>query len=127
MNTLILLAAIFCIILGIVHSFLGEYLIFNNKRLLGRIVPTKTQQGFRESHLRIIWATWHLASVFGWGIGAFLLKFAIGWHEPHMYQTFLIPVVITVMVISSFLVAVATRGKHPGWVVLLLIAILLLV
>ncbi len=127
MNSLILVAAILCILLGVVHSVLGEYLIFKNKRLPGRIVPTKTQQGVRESHLRIIWATWHLVSVFGWGIGAFLLKFALDLNESHINETFLIPVVITVMIISSILVAVATKGKHPGWVVLLLIAILLFI
>lgn len=125
MNTYILIAGVLCVVLGLIHSILGEVLIFNPKRHNGKIVPTKRTSELREKHLRIIWATWHLASVFGWCIGAILVKTSLTQNE-------LSPKVIDIIIQSSMygmfagslLVLVGTKGRHPGWIVLLLIGIL---
>ncbi len=128
MNIYFLIAGILCVLLGVVHSILGEYLIFHPKREKGKLVPTKTNPGLRERHLRIIWATWHLASFFGWCIGAFLVKIAMA---PTTLDTaftnFMISAAAITMFASSGLVLLGTKGKHPGWIVLLVIAILLII
>ena len=41
MNTYLILAGILCILLGIAHSVIGEYLIFNNTRNKGSLVHQK--------------------------------------------------------------------------------------
>lgn len=128
MNIYYLIAGLLCFILGIVHSFLGEYLIFNQKRNSGKLVPSIAGKTLKERHLRIIWATWHLASVFGGCIGIVILKMA--WIQEICdvsIASFIIKTVIYSMLLASLLVLVGTRGKHPGWIVLLLIAILLII
>jgi uncharacterized Tic20 family protein len=128
MNTYLCIAGILCFLLGIVHSILGEYLIFNSKRKKGNLVPSKKSEALKERHLRIVWATWHLASVFGWCIGAILIKISVSYNELKSTSIdFIILSIIYTMFLASLLVLVGTKGKHPGWVVLLLIGILLVI
>ena len=128
MNIYFFIAGILCFILGIVHSFLGEYLIFKGKRNKGNLVPTKVKTELKERHLRIIWATWHFASFFGWCIGAFLVKISFDQNElDSEFIDFIINSTIFTMFASSLIVLIGTKGKHPGWIVLLLIGILLII
>ncbi len=128
MNTYLCIAGILCFLLGIIHSILGEYLIFNSKRNRGSLVPSKKSEALKERHLRILWATWHLASVFGWCIGAILIKISIEYNELKSTSIdFIIQSIIYTMFLASLLVLVGTKGKHPGWVVLLLIGILVVI
>jgi len=127
MNIYFLIAGILCFVLGLVHSILGEVLIFKDKRKTGNLVPTKVNVDLKERHLRIIWATWHLSSCFGWCIGAFLIKISRNQTilESELIN-FMINSTIITMIVSSLLVLVGTKGKHPGWIVLVLISILLI-
>jgi len=118
-------AGILCFLLGLVHSILGEFLIFKNKRIKGNIVPSKVGVDLRKKHLAILWATWHLASVFGWGIGIILVKISLMGDELHQELTyFILTAIAFTMLLGSILVFGSTNGKHPGWIVLLIIGIL---
>ncbi|AUP80674.1 hypothetical protein [Flavivirga eckloniae] len=127
MNIYLLIAGILCFILGLSHSILGELLIFQHKKGHKKIVPTIVKSDLKERHLRIIWATWHLASFLGWCIGAILIKIAL---KQNLQSTeiakFIISSITVSMLCSSFLVLIGTKGKHPGWVVFLVIGILTL-
>ena len=125
MNLYLLIAGILCFPLGIAHSILGEYLIFKHKRIKGNIVPSKGGEELKERHLRILWATWHLASIFGWCIGAILIKIAV--MQNLEIVDFILNSIIYTMFLSSVLVLVGTKGKHPGWIVLFLIGIFILI
>lgn len=127
MNIYFLVAGILCFILGLLHSILGEYLIFKNKRNKGSLVPSKAIAELKEQHLRIIWATWHLVSFLGWCIGAFLVKVSSeqGKLDSEIIE-FMIQSTVYTMFASSLLVFIGTKGKHPAWVILLLIGILLI-
>lgn len=126
MNVYFLSAGILCILLGIAHSVIGEYLIFHPRRVGNNLVPTASSKELRERHLRILWATWHLATVFGAGFGLLLMQVsAIPNAATTEFAGFMIAAIQYVMLAGSLLVLVATRGKHPGWFVLLCIAILL--
>ena len=115
MNYYLLIAGILCFILGLIHSFLGEFLIFKNKRKKA-LVPNQGSQDLKERHLRILWATWHLASVFGWCIGAILIKISYNSRDINSsFTAFVIQSSMSAMLISSFLVLVGTKGRHPGW------------
>jgi len=128
MNIYFLSAGILCFLLGIVHSFLGEYLIFNEKRDKGKLVPSKESSELKERHLRILWATWHLASILGWCIGAVLIKVALTKNQQNIeFVDFILQSIVYTMGISSLLVLIGTKGKHPGWIVLLIIGILTII
>ena len=128
MNTYFLIAGILCIILGLVHSILGEYLIFKDRRETGNLVPTKVGMELKEKYLRIIWATWHLSTLFGWCIGALLIKLSLNQDTlDSEFIDFLINSTVIAMIASSLLVLFGTKGKHPGWIVLILIGILLII
>lgn len=128
MNLYLLIAGILCFFLGVVHSFLGEYLIFKNKRNKGSLTPSKVGVELKERHLRILWATWHLASVFGWCIGAILIKIAVTENlQNKELVDFILPSIVFTMLLSSALILIGTKGKHPGWIVLLVIGILTII
>ncbi|GGX31347.1 hypothetical protein [Aquimarina muelleri] len=128
MNIYILTAGILCFALGIAHSILGEYLIFKSKRHKRNLVPSKGSVELKERHLRILWATWHLASIFGWCIGAILIKISLDHNESNSgIIDFMLMIIMYAMFLASILVLVGTKGKHPGWIVLLIIALLLII
>ncbi|GGG57236.1 hypothetical protein GCM10011414_28860 [Croceivirga lutea] len=127
MNQYLWVAGLLCFILGLMHSILGEVLIFRKKKGHKKIAPTIITSDLKERHLRIIWATWHLASFFGWCIGALLLKITMKQTELSADFMQFITITITItMFCSSFLVFIGTKGKHPGWIVLLSIGALTL-
>ncbi len=127
MDHYIYVAGLLCFILGSVHSILGEVLIFRKLSKSNKIIPTITTSKLKERHFRIIWATWHLTSLFGWCIGAILLKMATKYNiqTNELFQFILTSITIT-MFRSSLLVFIATKGKHLGWTILLIVGILTL-
>ncbi|MCG8317812.1 MAG: hypothetical protein MI976_31770 [Pseudomonadales bacterium] len=120
MNLFLVIAGILCILVGIIHSILGEILIFKNLRE-GSVIPTIAPSPLRERNIRILWATWHLASVFGWGLSAVLIKLAFieSNHSGEIVQY-----IAYSMLAAGALVFVATKAKHPGWIGLSGVAIL---
>ena len=110
-------------ILGIIHSILGEVLIFKRMRT-GGIIPTTGGSLLKERHVRILWASWHLVTVFGWAIGAILCWFSISSSAEIIMPPFLVNSIVMAMFAGSALVLFGTKGKHPGWVVLLIIGAL---
>ncbi|XCF05347.1 hypothetical protein ABI125_11490 [Tamlana crocina] len=124
MNQYIWVAGLLCFILGLVHSILGEVLIFRNLRKSKEIIPTIAKSKLKERYLRIIWATWHLTSLFGWCIGAILLKVANKYNiQTNELLQFILTSTTITMFCSSLLVFIATKGKHLGWAILLIIGI----
>ena len=55
-------ASLLAILTGVVHSLLGERLIFRHVRSKS-VVPSLPAPPLQARHIRILWATWHLASV----------------------------------------------------------------
>jgi len=69
-----------------------------------------------------------LSSILGFCIGAILIKISLEQNHLNSNITdFIIQSVIYATFISSFLVLIGTKGKHPGWVGFLLIGILLVI
>lgn len=126
MNYYHLSAGILTIVLGLAHSVLGEHLIFKYKREKGKIIPTKHSKELPVGQLRIIWASWHVATFLAWGIGATLIHIAIA-TEPEQPRVSFFTAAITYAISAVGLcVLLATKGKHPGWVVSFVIVILLI-
>lgn len=120
MQPYLVAAGVVAILVGVAHSVLGELLIFRKLRV-GSLIPTQPAPPLESRNVRIIWATWHLASVFGFGLAAILFALA---SRPPGADPFAIRVIVGVFLAGSVLVLVATRGKHPGWIGLLAVSVL---
>ncbi len=121
MQTLLATAAGLAIATGVAHSVMGELLIFRKLRT-GTLVPAHGAPPLQGRNVRILWATWHLATVFGWAFAYILLRLAL---TP---DTSLLALVAGASVAAnaggSLLVLVGTRGRHPGWLALAAVAVL---
>ena len=105
-------AGVLALVVGAVHSVLGEILIFRHLRVRG-LVPTLAAPPLRERHVRILWATWHFATALGWAFGLALFRAV----SPNSAAAL-------AFLGGSLLVLVGTRGRHPGWIGCLAVAAL---
>jgi hypothetical protein len=119
MNTYFLIAAGITLFVGIAHSVIGELMIFQKLRKSG-LVPKEAAPPLQARNVRILWATWHLASVFGFALAAILYVLANG---EAAANTDIVNALIFAPAGGAALVLFATRGKHPGWIGLLAAAI----
>lgn len=122
MNTYFVAAAALAFVIGLVHSVLGERLVFRRMRLSG-LVPTNGGTVLREAHVRIVWVSWHLVTLLGWCLGFVLLWLAQPSHAP-LAPSEVAWAVAVALLASSALVLVGTRGRHPGWLGLLVAGVL---
>lgn len=123
MNTYFVVAGCLAFVVGLVHSVLGEILIFRQMRKSG-FVPTEGSPILRERHVRILWSSWHLVTVFGWAFGAILLRLSFP-SSQYIVQAFVEDAIMFSMLTASLIVFVGTKGKHPGWLGLLGVAVFL--
>lgn len=124
MNTYLMLASLLVAITGVVHSILGEKLIFSKLRV-GQLVPTMGVAPLTERHIRIMWATWHVVSLLGFSLSALLYWLSL----PIPGVTIGVPLKLMLgvpILLSGALVMWATKGKHPGWIALTLVSSLIL-
>lgn len=122
MQTYLFIAGVLALAVGAVHSVLGEILIFRQLRSHG-LVPTMEAPPLQERHIRILWASWHLITVFGWAFGAILLRLAFPFNGQSI-NVFTENAIIFAFLGGSFFVLVGTKGRHPGWIGLLAVAAL---
>jgi hypothetical protein len=120
MQTALNAAAVLAVVTGLVHSGLGEWLIFRHLRR-GTLVPQLGAPPLRARNIRILWATWHLASVFGWAFAALLFSLANVPEAPLRQRV--LQAAIAANAGGAILVLVGTRGRHPGWVALGAVAV----
>ncbi len=120
MQTYLLAAAVVAALVGVIHSALGEVLIFRKLRK-GTIIPNQAAAPLELRNVQILWATWHLASAFGFGFAAILLFLANREAAPDPATAWTL---ILSFAAGSVLVMAATRGKHPGWIGLLIVSVL---
>ncbi len=114
MNIYFFIAGVLCLLLGLAHSLLGEILVFKDKRKPGNIVPTIGGSGLRERHLRIIWATWHLATFFGWCLGVLLIGLSFSFSQLLTTQlNYMVYAIASSMFAGSVMVLVGTKENIP--------------
>lgn len=124
MNAYVIAASCLLFIVGLVHSTLGEIRIFRKMRHQGRLVPTEGGANVSERQVRILWATWHISTVFAWSLCIILWRLSFS-SSDLATRKFIINTTALAMFVSSLFVLVGTKGKHPGWLGLLGVAILL--
>lgn len=121
MNSHLAIAAVLAFLVGLAHSVIGEILIFRRLRQ-GGLVPTNGGSLLKERHVRILWASWHVLTVFGWCIAATLLWLSLS--APAAFSAlFFERAVVIAMLVGSALVFFGTKARHPGWAGLLAVAV----
>ncbi len=121
MNKYLFIAAFVAFLVGLAHSVLGEKFIFNRLRW-GHVVPSNGTGLLQGRHVRILWASWHALTVFGWCIAAVLFWLSLpltGQNQATLIES----AIVVASLVSSALVCFATRGRHLGWLGLMAIAI----
>ena len=121
MQTYLAVAAGVAFLTGVAHSVLGEMLIFRQLRR-GTLVPGQDAPPLRSRNIHIIWATWHVATLFGWAFAGVLLQLALS-PQASLVSLFL-NATVAAYAGGSLLVLVGTRGRHPGWIALAAVAAL---
>lgn len=123
MNPLFLVAAGVLAAVCMTHSVLGEVLVFRSLRTRG-VVPTAGRPVLRESHLRIVWGSWHLVTVLGLALSALLWRLGSAPWGDVALAAWVADVAGVATLASGLLVFFATRGRHPAWVPLMAVAAL---
>lgn len=121
MQTWYFVAGVLAAVTGLVHSVLGERLIFRHLRR-GSVVPGGAAPPLQSRHIRILWATWHIGSVFGWAFAGVLFQLALAPGDLAL-RPLLVTAIFFGYLGSSLLVLIGTKGRHPGWIALLLVAV----
>ncbi len=118
MNSLLFLAALLTVAIGLAHSWLGEkYIIV---RLLRRSDLPRLF-GSDEFTRQTIRFAWHLTTIAWWGFAAVLVVLSGSIVGVNVAQGLLLAIAFTFLA-STALALVFTRGRHLSWVVFLAIA-----
>ncbi|MEO6445497.1 MAG: hypothetical protein ABIZ91_11245 [Gemmatimonadaceae bacterium] len=125
MNWYFVAAAVVIVVVGLVHSLLGEHLVFRRMRLSG-VIPVNGGSALLERHVRILWASWHLVTVLGWLVAAILVWLSFP-ATASLAQSFLTQAIVVALFVCAAIVFIATKGRHPGWVGLVTAAVLTVV
>ncbi|MFC0134728.1 hypothetical protein CR105_22200 [Massilia eurypsychrophila] len=121
MQAILMTAGVLAIAIGLVHSVFGEVLIFRHLRKDG-FVPSMGAAPLRARHIGILWATWHLATVFGWAFAGAILRLAVA--PDAAPGAVIMSAAVFANLAGALLVLVGTRGRHPGWIALSAVAAL---
>ena len=109
-------AAAILVLLGLVHSVLGEHLVF--RRATGLVgvpeVGFPPILGQPQSPMPTLRACWHILTVLAFGFAVMLARFgaqdALGESE-----RFVVRAMAAALLCSGVVIGVGTRGKHFGW------------
>ena len=110
-------------LVALVHSVLGEALVF--RRIRGAAwLQADGGRRLGRGHIGILWASWHGLTAMGWGVAA-----VFGWlsclpAEVRVPLAFIDGALACALAATGVLVFVGTRGRHPGWAGLLAAALL---
>ncbi len=123
MSNALTIAAASLALVGLMHSVLGEILVFRGLRTHG-VVPTGGYPVLREGQVRILWGSWHLVTVLGWALSAVLWRLGTLPVDTEL-GPWVADVAAGATLASGLLVFFATKGRHPAWFALMGIAALL--
>ncbi|MDH4259911.1 MAG: hypothetical protein OEW16_06345 [Gammaproteobacteria bacterium] len=107
-SSLLLVAAVLAVLVGLAHSVLGEKYI---------LMCLPEQGKFKDRTMRF---AWHLTTIAWWGFGAMLALAARGMLTP----TNTLFVLAVTMITTAGMILIVSRGRHLAWPVFFAIAII---
>ena len=117
MNSLLVLAALLAVAIGLAHSWLGEQYII--VPLLRRINLPKLFGSDKFTRQTIRFA-WHLTTIAWWGFAAVLVVLSGSIVGININRGLLLVIACTFLA-SAVLALACTRGRHLSWIVFLAI------
>lgn len=115
-------AGVLTILLAIGHSLRGERLIFKPLR---KKIKGNGLKDMSIADVAILWSTWHIVSLFALVPAVAFIKIAyFTYNEVNELSNLIVKITTWIMVVASLIILIKTKGKHPAWVILLVIAIL---
>ena len=112
------LAAVFCVLLGIAHSYLGERFILIPLFKRDNLPKNLGSDHFTKGTLRFCW---HIMTFAVWGFG--ILIFLVANNYQNLSQAILITCSI-VFLVSAIMAFTLTKAKHLSWIFLLAISMI---
>ena len=110
----LLVSALLAFLLGLAHSVLGERYIL---RRLFRRPDLPTLFGSDDFTKRTLRFAWHLTTVVWWGAAATMLALGVGAARGGLR------VLSATAFVSAAVALVGSRGRHPAWIVFIIIGI----
>jgi hypothetical protein len=120
MNVLLSVAGLLSVLIGIVHSVLGEKLILVPLFERGGVPKLLGSSDFARRTLRF---AWHLTTVLLAGIGTVIIALSLAPLEPR--TVWVLHVFAVTFGACSLISLFGARAKHFSWWVFLIIAVLL--
>jgi hypothetical protein len=115
-SDLLLVAAVIVAAIGLIHSYLGERLVFPRLFALPDLPLLRRDRVYTENVLRY---AWHLTSLAWWGSSATLVAF--WWGAGDARHTALI--IIAAILLLHCVIILSTCGRrHPAWPLFLIAA-----
>ncbi|MDH3589512.1 MAG: hypothetical protein OEQ74_08920 [Gammaproteobacteria bacterium] len=113
---MLIVAAVLIILIGLVHSYLGEKFILI--RLFRQPLPRLFgNDAFTRQTLRFVW---HMTTVCWWGFAALLIGLEYGYSS----KGEILLIIGTTFGIGALFPLIATRGKHLSWLVFTAISLI---
>lgn len=120
MNYYLLVSGILMVVMGIVHSIVGE------KKIIGPIQHAeelpKVRGSIRGTKQTLRFA-WHVTSVLGWGAGVILFYYAT-LTAFAADQIFVLKTLSVTFFICFLVSLIGSRAKHPSWIIFIIVSIL---
>ena len=111
------------LVLAIVHSVLGERLIFRRVRT-GTPGHDAATALLPQRRWDSIWSTWHFLSLIGLGLSAAMI--AASTYDELIKAVEIVAIILAAtFAVSGVFWFFGTKGKHPAWIVLFVIAALI--
>lgn len=105
------IAALLCLLIGLIHSCLGERFILIRLFRSGAIPHLFGSDHFTKQTLRF---AWHLTTIAWWGFAYLLLKASDAGSD---FSTVVLNTTALVFLVSGAFSFGFTKGKHLSWVV----------
>jgi hypothetical protein len=117
-SLLLAVAGALAVALGIAHSVIGERRVVSPLCARAELPPLWGSEALMRRTIRF---AWHLTSIAWVGAGALLLAFAS--RPPDPTARLGARIVAGTFAASAVLALLASRGRHPAWIVCLAIAV----
>ena len=114
-NDLLLFAALVVAVIGLVHSILGERVVFPRLFALPDLPLLRRDRTYTVAVLRY---AWHLTSVAWWAAGALLI--VLWWGKGDLRQS--VVVVASLLLLTGVTILATCGRRHPGWPLFLIAA-----
>jgi hypothetical protein len=118
-NNWFLAAGVLTTFIALAHSVVGEWMIFRHALWHQRQAQSDAAGRFLLRRSGILWATWHVTTVFGLLHAAFLIEIGRGAIALSLMRGGVAALALG-FGLAGLLVGVATKGRHPGGLGLLL-------